>query len=62
MNNKSRFKVLLQTLNMVYDSYPNTGDLIHKSLAKICRDKTVQVDQVFSVCFGFICCCHYLEN
>ena len=47
----------MKTLNMVYDSYPDTGDLIDKSLTKICRNKKLQIDQLFFVCSGFACCC-----
>ena len=62
MNNKSRCKALLQTLNMVYDTYPDTRHFINKSLAEICRNEHLPVDLVFSVCFGFICYCLYFQN
>ena len=42
---------------MVYDTYPNTRDFIDKSFTEICRNENLPVDQVFSVCFEFICCC-----
>ena len=62
MNNKNRRKVLLKILNMVYDTDPNTRYFINKSFTEICRNENLPVDEVFSVCFDFICCCLFLKK
>ena len=59
MNNKSRCKVLLKALNVMYDTCPDTRDFYNKSLTEICINENQPVEHVFSVCFGFICCCLY---
>lgn len=57
INDNNRCKVLLKSLNMVYGTYLDSRDFIHKSSTDICRNENLPVDhQVFSVCFGFICC------
>ena len=59
MNNKNRSKVLLKTLNVVFDTHPDTRHFIENALAEICRNENLPVHQVFSLCFGFIYCCLY---
>ena len=39
MNNKKRCKILLQVFNGMYDGFPETQDLIDKSLVKTCMIK-----------------------
>lgn len=59
---KKRCKVLLQTLDIAFDAYPNNRNFIKKFLTKICRNENLPDDQVFSVNFGLIyCCLSFLE-
>ena len=59
MNNTKRCKVLLKTLDRVYEEYPNTNDFINKSSEEIGRNENLPSHQVSPVCFGFLCCCLY---
>lgn len=47
INYKNQCKVLLKTLNVVYDKYPSTRDAISKSLAEIYRNEIYQLTRYF---------------
>ena len=57
INNSKSSKVLLKTLDSVFDEYPNTREFIDTSKAAICRSKNASSHRVFSIYFAFLCCC-----
>ena len=59
INDSKSGKVLLKTLDSVFDEDPNNREFIDTSKADVCRSKSASSHRVFSIYFAFLCCCLY---